>query len=122
MATSKAKSTRAHSTPTARLEARIPRELKKTLERAAAIAGHPTLTSFMIATLQTSARKVIEEHQSAKLAADESTNFVETLLAPASPNAALRAAFGRYRREVRAWWHTSVSRAEYLARSAGRFL
>src|SRR5262245_37979910 len=97
----KPKSTRARSTPTARLEARIPRELKKTLERAAAVAGHPTLTSFMIDTLQTSARKVIEEHQRAKLAADESTNFVEALLAPATPNAALRAAFGRYRREGR---------------------
>jgi len=83
-----------------RLEARVPRELKKTLERAAAVTGHPTLTSFMIYTLQASARKVIEEHQQAKLTADESVNFVQALLAPAAPNAALRSAFGRYRREA----------------------
>jgi len=84
----------------ARLEARVSRELKKTLERAAAVTGHPTLTSFMIYSLQTSARKAIEEHQQAKLTADESTNFVQALLAPAAPNAALRSAFGRYRREA----------------------
>ena len=99
MATLTAKSTRAH-TPTARLEARIPRDLKKMLERAVAISEHPTLTSFMMHTLQTSACKVIEEHQRAKLTADESKNFVDALLAPAAPNAALRAAFGRYQREV----------------------
>ncbi|HWA11227.1 MAG TPA: DUF1778 domain-containing protein [Opitutaceae bacterium] len=102
MATLTAKSTRGHATPTARLEARISRDLKKTLERAAAVTGHPTLTSYMIYTLQTSASKVIEEHQRAKLTTDESTNFVDALLAPAAPNAALRGAFGRYRREVHA--------------------
>lgn len=85
-----------------RLEARIPRELKRTLERAAAVTGHPTLTSFMIYSLQMSARRAIEEHQQAKLTADESADFVQALLAPAAPNAALRSAFGRYRREVRA--------------------
>jgi uncharacterized protein (DUF1778 family) len=99
MATLTAKSTQAH-TPTARLEARIPSDLKKMLERAVAITGHPTLTSFMIDTLQTSARKIIEEHKRAKLTEDESTKFVDALLAPAAPNAALRAAFGRYQREV----------------------
>lgn len=101
MATLTAHSTRAHP-PTARLEARIPRELKKTLERAAAVSGHPTLTSFMIFALQTGAQKVIEDHQRAKLTADETTSFVDALLAPAAPNAALRGAFARYQREVRA--------------------
>jgi len=85
-----------------RLEARIPRELKRTLERAAAVTGHPTLTSFMIYSLRLSARRAIEEHQQARLTADESTNFVQALLTPAAPNAALRAAFGRYRGEAHA--------------------
>lgn len=101
MATLTVKSPRAHP-PTARLEARISRDLKETLERAAAVTGHPTLTSFMIHTLQTSARQVIAEHQRAKLTAAESTNFVKALLTPAAPNAALRAAFGRYQRDVHA--------------------
>jgi uncharacterized protein (DUF1778 family) len=85
-----------------RLEARIPRELKKTLERAAAVTGHPTLTSFMIHSLQISARRAIEEHQQARLTAGESTDFVRALLAPAAPNDALRNAFGHYRRKVQA--------------------
>jgi uncharacterized protein (DUF1778 family) len=102
MATSTVKSARSHTVSMSRLEARIPRELKKTLERAAAVTGHPTLTSFMIYSLQASAHRAIEEHQQARLTADESTNFVQALLAPAAPNPSLRAAFGRYHREARA--------------------
>ncbi|MDD2763673.1 MAG: DUF1778 domain-containing protein [Opitutaceae bacterium] len=87
---------------TARLEARIPRDFKKTLEQAAAVTGHPTVTSFVLFVLQTNARKVLEDHQQAKLSAEESTNFVKALLAPAAPNAALRGAFKRYREQVNA--------------------
>lgn len=87
---------------TARLEARIPRDLKKTLEQAAAVTGHPTVTSFVLFALQASARKAMEEHQRAQLSAEESTSFVEALLSPAAPNAALRSAFKRYREEVNA--------------------
>ena len=97
MATSTAKSARSRVPSTARLEARIPREFKKTLEQAAAMTGHPTVTSFVLFTLQASARKVIEQHQQARLSAEESTQFVKTLLAPAAPNSALLGAFKRYR-------------------------
>lgn len=96
------KTSRSRTPSMSRLEARIPRELKKTLERAAAVTGHPTLTSFMIYSLQTSARKAIEEHQQATLTADGSMKFVEALLTPPAPNDALRAALGAYRRDVRA--------------------
>lgn len=102
MATLTAKhSVRTHPASTARLEARVPRDLKKTLVQAAAVTGHSTLTSFVIFALQSSARRIIEEHKQAKLTAEESTHFVEALLKPAAPNAQLRAAFARYR-EVRA--------------------
>ena len=102
MATLAAKSVRSRSAPTARLEARVSHDLKKTLEQAAAVTGHSTLTSFVIFALQTRARKVIEEHKQAKLTADESSGFVQALLAPAAPNGALRSAFKRYRGEVNA--------------------
>jgi len=97
MATLAAKSARSRAPATARLEARIPSDLKKTLEQAAAVTGHPTVTSFVLFTLQAGARKVLEEHQHAKLSAEESADFVKALLAPAAPNAALRGAFKRYR-------------------------
>lgn len=99
MATLTAKrSVRAPSHATARLEARVPRELKKTLALAAAVTGHSTLTSFVVFALQSSARKIIEDHRQAKLTAEESTHFVEALLTPAAPNANLRGAFDRYRK------------------------
>jgi uncharacterized protein (DUF1778 family) len=88
---------RVPASATARLEARIPREFKKTLEEAAAVTGHPTVTSFVLFALQASARRVIEEHRQAKLSAAESAHFVKALLSPDAPNAALRGAYARYR-------------------------
>ena len=75
---------------TARLEAKIPCEFKKTLEEAAAVTGHPTVASFVLSALQASARRVIEEHRQAELSARESTRFVKALLSPDTSNAALR--------------------------------
>ena len=102
MATIAAKSNRLRTVPTARLEARITPDFKKTLEQAAAVTGHSTLTSFVIFALQASAQKVIEDHRQAKLTAEESDGFVQALLSPPAPNAALRTAFKRYRGEVNA--------------------
>lgn len=93
----KKQAARAHPATIARLEARVPSDLKRTLTEAAAVTGHSTLTSFVIFALQSSARKIIEEHKQAKLTAEESTHFVEALLTPALPNARLRGAFEKYR-------------------------
>lgn len=80
-----------------RLEARVSRDFKKTLEHAAAVTGHKTLQSFLIHSLQSSASKALEDHRIARLTEEESKGFVQALLHPAAPNARLRAAFGRYR-------------------------
>jgi len=101
MATLTAKPARSRSAPTERLEARVPRDFKKTLKQAAAITGHPTVTSFMLYALQSSAQRAIEEHQRARLNADESEGFVRALLRPAAPNRALQAAWGRYQAATR---------------------
>ena len=97
MATLVKKTLRAHARPTARLEARVSPDFKQTLERAAAVTGHKTLTSFVIFALQSSASKAIEDHRVARLTDEETHTFVRALLHPAAPNARLRAAFGRYR-------------------------
>ncbi len=86
----------------ARLELRVPRDFKKALERAAAVSGHPTVSSFILAALRASTSKVIEDQKRAKLSAAESINFVKALLTPPSPNAALRATFARYRDQAKA--------------------
>ena len=86
--------------PTARLEARVPRTLKQTLEKAAAVTGHSTLTSYVLYTLQTSAQAVIDQHERARLSAAESKTFVEALLSPPAPKESLKTAFTRYRSKV----------------------
>ncbi len=91
------KSKRSRTVPTERLEARVPRTLKQTLQKAAAVTGHSTLTSYVLFTLQTSAQAVIDQHERARLSATESKSFVEALLSPAAPNEALKKAFSRYR-------------------------
>jgi uncharacterized protein (DUF1778 family) len=88
------------SAPTARLEARVPRALKQTLEKAAAVTGHSTLTSYVLYTLQTSAQAAIDQHERARLSATESKTFVEALLSPPPPNESLKTAFTRYRSKV----------------------
>lgn len=102
MAALTAKPVRSRSAPTERLEARVPLDFKKTLKQAAAITGHPTVTSFMLYALQSSAQRAIEEHQRAKLTAEESEGFVQALLRPVSPNRPLRAAWSRYQAATKA--------------------
>ncbi len=100
MAAVATKSKRPKSAPTERLEARVPRSLKQTLQKAAAVTGHSTLTSYVVYALQTSAQAVIDDHERVRLSAEESKRFVETLLSPPPPNGALKAAFSRYRKVV----------------------
>jgi uncharacterized protein (DUF1778 family) len=88
--------------PTERLEARVPRSLKQTLQRAAAVTGHSTLTSYVVYELQRSAQAVIDEHERVRLSTEESKNFVDALLAPPIPNDALKKAYSRYQKAVTA--------------------
>lgn len=83
--------------PSERIEARVPRALKQTLEKAAAVTGHPTLTSYVVHTLQSNAEAVIEQYERTRLSAEDSRAFVDSLLRPGAPNQALKAALRRYR-------------------------
>lgn len=102
MAAIAAKSSRLRASPTTRLEVRITPGFKKTLEEAAAVAGHSNLTGFVTFALQASAQKIIKDHRQAKLTAEESNDFVQALLSPPTPRAALRTAFKSYYDEVNA--------------------
>jgi uncharacterized protein (DUF1778 family) len=80
----------------ARLEARISPEIKALLQKAADLEGR-TLTDFVIASVQASAYRVIEQHQLLKLSIEDSEAFVEALLNPLKPNDAMKAAAQRYK-------------------------
>ena len=83
-----------------RLEARITREQKTVLMRAAALQGR-TLTDFVVHSAQEAAIRVIEVHESIQLAKQDREAFIEALLNPPAPRKRLRAAARRFARSVR---------------------
>jgi uncharacterized protein (DUF1778 family) len=81
---------------TARLEARISKAQKSLIERAAELRGQ-SVTDFVRDSLQQAAIRTVEEHNVIRLTLDQQQRFVEALLNPPAPNAALRAAAARYK-------------------------
>ena len=69
-----------------RLEARVRKEQKEKIERAAAIKGL-TLSDFVRHSLDEAATKVIQDYELIKLSVADSENFVKSLIRPAQePN------------------------------------
>lgn len=80
---------------TERLEARVPVSLKKVIQHAADLKGL-TLTDFVIASLDRSARQAVREHETMTLNAEDSLKVAKLLINPPKPNAALKRAFNRH--------------------------
>ncbi len=78
-----------------RLEARLSRAQKELIQHAADLLGR-SLTDFVVTFIQEEAKKIIREHEIITLTTKESKNFVNALLNPPKPNAALRKAAKRY--------------------------
>ena len=80
----------------ARLNFRLPADLKATIEEAAAQLGQST-TDFAIATLVQNAREVIDRRTVTRLSSRDREIFMRMLdNTDAKPNAALAAAAARY--------------------------
>lgn len=79
---------------TARLEARISTDLHALLRRAAELQGR-TVTDFVADSLRVAAYKALDEATTTRLSKDDQIRFVELLLNPPPPNAALKRAFER---------------------------
>ena len=80
----------------ARLNFRLPEELKATIEKAAAQLGQ-SVSDFAVSTLVREARDVIREHDVTELSLRDRDLFVSILDdADARPNQALRTAARRY--------------------------
>jgi uncharacterized protein (DUF1778 family) len=78
-----------------RLEARVSREQKDLLERAAALEGR-SLTDFVVASAQAAAMATIQRHDVIALTARDSLVFAQALMHPTAPNERLRAAARRH--------------------------
>ena len=79
-----------------RVEARVTREQKQLLERAAALQGR-SLTDFVLTSAEAAAAKTISRHHLLQLTAEDQVVFVGALLHPPAPSKALRTAVARYR-------------------------
>jgi len=79
-----------------RLEARITREQKRIIERAAGLRG-TSVTEFVVVSAQQAAANAIKDYEMMSLLGDAREAFVETLLNPPAPNAAAKKAAERYR-------------------------
>jgi uncharacterized protein (DUF1778 family) len=86
-------------TRAARLEARMTTDQKALLQHAAALSGR-SLSEFVLASAQEAAAKVIQEHETIRLSRSEQVAFVTALLEPRKPNARLRRAAQKYRRQM----------------------
>ena len=80
-----------------RLEARIRPQEKTLLVQAARLEGR-SITDFVVSNALQDARRVIRENKMILLNARDQKIFVEALLNPPEPNAALRAAYQEYKK------------------------
>jgi uncharacterized protein (DUF1778 family) len=83
-----------------RLEARVTREQKKLIERAAELDGR-SITDLIVASALSAARQVIQDHEMLKLAARDREVFVQALLNPPQPAVRLRQAVRRFKEAFR---------------------
>lgn len=81
----------------ARIEARVSPKQKRLFERAAAIEG-VTLTDFVISSMQRAATSALQDYARIKLSERSQQTFVDALMNPPEPSAALREAAKAYRR------------------------
>ena len=87
------------STPTARLEARLPNVVLTRLKRAAEIQGR-TLTDFVVAAADEAACRAIEQTEIIRLSAADQRQIAAAILKPPAPTPALKKAVRRYRQLV----------------------
>ncbi|MEI9903051.1 MAG: DUF1778 domain-containing protein [Asticcacaulis sp.] len=84
---------------TARLEARISADLHGLLKRAAEIEGR-TMTDYIVAAVQSAARRTLEEAEIVRLSVADQVVFARILSEPPAPTAALKRAAERHRRLI----------------------
>ena len=85
---------RAPKSQSARLEARISRDLHGAVKRAAEIQGR-TVTDFVVDALQSAASKAIAQADLVRMSIADQEAFANALITPAKPNAALKRAFSK---------------------------
>ncbi len=81
---------------TYRFDARLNREQKTLIERAAGLEGR-TVTDFVLHSARAAAERAIQERSVLILTARDTEKFVDAILNPAEPGPVLRKAAQRYK-------------------------
>lgn len=84
---------------TARLNFRLPPEIKERIESAALVSG-VTVTDFAITALAGAAREVLEKHHTTVLSDRDRDIFLAMLEEPPEPNEALKKAVKEYKKRI----------------------
>ena len=82
------------SSRSARLEARISKDLHALLKHAADLQGR-TMTDFILTAVQEAAQRAVEDAEVLRLTRSDQQRFAEALLNPPVPSPALKRAFKR---------------------------
>ena len=90
----------AKTTDAARLNVRLPTEIKKRVENAALVSGI-TVTDFAISALANSADEVLEQHLTRKMSNRDRHLFLAMLENPPEPNEALCKAAKNYKKQIK---------------------
>ena len=99
MAQQQVRKARRGSSKLERLEARVTREQKEIIARAAELRG-TSVTEFVIASAQQAAATTIKDHETMSLQDEARETFVKALLNPPAPSSAATKAADRYRHRV----------------------
>jgi uncharacterized protein (DUF1778 family) len=81
----------------ARFDTRLPLEQKQLFEKAAKLGGYRNLTDFVIVTVQTKAKEIIEERERIIASQKDKEIFFDSLLNPPKPNKDLLSARDEYK-------------------------
>ncbi len=84
----------------ARFDTRLSKEQKQFFERAALLGGYRNLTDFVIATVQSKAKEIIEEKEKTLASQRDKEVFFDALVNPSKPNKNLLAAQEEYNKLI----------------------
>ena len=83
-----------------RFDTRLSKEQKQLFERAAMIGGYRSLTDFVVATVQSKAKEIIDESERIIITQRDQTLFFESLVTPPKPNKKLLSAKRKYAKSL----------------------
>jgi uncharacterized protein (DUF1778 family) len=98
-AAARRKVARAATSKVFRFDARLNRDQRVLIERAAELEGR-TMTDFVLHSAQAAAERTIQEHAILTLSARETKSFVDAILRPAEPGRVLRSAAKAYKQRM----------------------